>query len=1064
MPCETVNKPVWNPNINCTTTKIPAVTTWNNENGTNQNIIANFTNNILIIKTGFPNLSTSDFYLKGSAIINNIYNNVASSKIFYLTDNNGQLTYNNEENLPVGYSPLSNIDSSEFIDKSLNLNLSCDNGDFASIIKIKNNTVTSFLCGNNPNLQNGLQNDFIEQQGLSLYIYPSSYLNNLQSIVDNPRLGLVAKKDGIRDLSNIQNAINGLITDKFNDYIYCWRGYIKVNITGTYNIRLRSQDSTSYIWYGSGANNPSLSNYLIKDDNTEFTTKPESSLTTCSGGNEDNYVEECTPDFTNFRFTNAGATGSNGPTLGNIQNAYSSVQWALDKNNLDVSSDGKQLWKVPTTGNYDLIIAGAGTDNGGKGAVFKANNINLTRGDILTIIIGHKGLNNSGGGGTFIFKSNNITNMNNLLFVAGGGGGGSGGSNASTNSTANSGNIGQIGGPCHRRGQGGSGGDQNSNGGNGTQGYDDGQGWYATERGGKGGIGGYAGSAWNGTLSNTIGSFGGGGLYGKDGDAGWYCEGGKKGSGGGGGFNGGGGGGGGGGGSGCYSKGGDGGGGGGGGSYKNSSYQWTFDSYNSNDGYFDVKNSSTVIPAINYKPSGTTGIYTQESYNYGYYIFKDSGKFVVSTAGYFKILLVGGGGNGNFAGGGGGGVSYYDNFYIPTGTYNITVPGYGSQGTTSINLQGIQPATGGGSGNYNNKTGGNSGTGNLVPNVNTGGKSTGGVSTGGGGGAGKSSTDIYSGYGIKNNILGVPISQGGGGAGIGDGYSINGYDGGGWSYYDLKYNYAGNSGDSDFYSFGGGGGGSRTGQQSSGGPGVAIIGVTTNLPYAIFTKVNDNYGYYTFKESGKFTISKSGYFKILLVGGGGNNNGDYYSGGGGGGGVSYYDNFYIPAGTYNITVGKSEGTSSIDLSGIRSATGGSTGTGGYTTNSPGKGGKGGTGNLGSGGDGGDGMMSSDTFGKGTDGKDGISNSITGTAIYYGGGGGGGGIVDGGACSGCGVGGGGGRGGGGGPNVQYTLKYQTSYNGANGIDGLGGGASGGTGWPNSIRRGGYGVVIIGGSSF
>ena len=841
MPCETVNKPVWNPNINCTTTKIPAVTTWNNENGTNQNIIANFTNNILIVKTGFPNLSTSDFYLKGSAIINNIYNDVASSKIFYLTDNNGQLTYNNEENLPVGYSPLSNIDSSEFIDKSLNLNLSCDNGDFASIIKIKNNTVTSFLCGNNPNLQNGLQNDFIEQQGLSLYIYPSSYLNNLQSIVDNPRLGLVAKKDGIRDLSNIQNAISELITDKFNDYIYCWRGYIKVNITGTYNIRLRSQDSTSYIWYGSGANNPSLSNYLMKDDNTEFTTKPESSLTTCSGGNEDNYVKECTPDFTNFRFTNAGATGPNGPTLGNIQNAYSSVQWALDKNNLDVSSDGKQIWKVPTTGNYDLIIAGAGTDNGGKGAVFKANNINLTKGDILTIIIGQKGINNSGGGGTFIFKSNDITNMNNLLFVAGGGGGGSGGSNASTNSTANSGSIGQIGGPCHRRGQGGSGGNQNSNGGNGTQGYDDGQGWYATERGGKGGIGGYAGSAWNGTLSNTIGSFGGGGLYGKDGDAGWYCEGGKKGSGGGGGFSGGGGGGGGGGGSGCYSKGGAGGGGGGGGSYKNSSYQWTFDSYNSEDGYFDVKNSSTVIPAINSAPSGTTGIFTKVNSNYGYYTFTESGKFIVSTAGYFKILLVGGGGNNNGkyyrSGGGGGGVSYYDNFYFPAGTYNITVGK--SEGTSSIDLPGIQSTTGGGSAGVNGDNSiGTGGTGNLGSGGN------GGVGSVSGGVKGSNGND-----GIANSITGTNVYYGGGGGGGGFGGNVsygyesaNGGKGGGGGPnvpYDPEYGYFNGANGVDGLGGGASGGGGWDNNFRKGGSGVVIIGVSTQE--SIWQYFNNSY-------------------------------------------------------------------------------------------------------------------------------------------------------------------------------------------------------------------------------
>ena len=225
-----------------------------------------------------------------------------------------------------------------------------------------------------------------------------------------------------------------------------------------------------------------------------------------------------------------------------------------------------------------------------------------------------------------------------------------------------------------------------------------------------------------------------------------------------------------------------------------------------------------------------------------------------------------------------------------------------------------------------------------------------------------------------------------------------------------------------------------------------VIETTVN-----FTKVNNSYGYYTFTQSASFIVSNPGYFKILLVGGGGNNNGNNYSGGGGGGGISYYENFFIPVGTYNITVGQSEGTSSINLVGIQSATGGGTGGGGDWVS--GIGGSGGTGNWGSGGAGGGG--SGYYGGSGGNGNDGIAISITGTNVYYGGGGGG-------------YGGtgnpwespNGGKGGGGGPNVPYDPMYNRYFNGANGVDGLGGGASGGGGWYSTFRRGGYGVVIIG----
>ena len=81
----------------------------------------------------------------------------------------------------------------------------------------------------------------------------------------------------------------------------------------------------------------------------------------------------------------------------------------------------------------------------------------------------------------------------------------------------------------------------------------------------------------------------------------------------------------------------------------------------------------------------------------------------------------------------------------------------------------------------------------------------------------------------------------------------------------------------------------------------------------------------------------------------------------------------------------------------------------------------------------------------------MTNSITGSLVYYAGGGGG--------CSGAGGGGAGGAGGAGGGGVGAA--YLES-NGANGADGFGGGAGGagnGAGVSTASRTGGSGVVIL-----
>jgi hypothetical protein len=56
--------------------------------------------------------------------------------------------------------------------------------------------------------------------------------------------------------------------------------------------------------------------------------------------------------FTSFTFTNAGVNGMYGPTLAQIQAAYSGTAWTQNTNNLNMTTQGIQRWTVPATGNY----------------------------------------------------------------------------------------------------------------------------------------------------------------------------------------------------------------------------------------------------------------------------------------------------------------------------------------------------------------------------------------------------------------------------------------------------------------------------------------------------------------------------------------------------------------------------------------------------------------------------------------------------------------------------------------------------------------------------------------
>ena len=132
-----------------------------------------------------------------------------------------------------------------------------------------------------------------------------------------------------------------------------------------------------------------------------------------------------------YTFTNAGATGRNGPTPAQLVTEYNGTN--LQGSVTTGFQPGYQKWTVPATGTYVIEAVGARggkqpSKEGGYGAYMRGN-FNLSGGQELTIVVGQAGSDNSsadngaaGGGGTFV-----VTDTNNTPLIVAGGGGGAGG-------------------------------------------------------------------------------------------------------------------------------------------------------------------------------------------------------------------------------------------------------------------------------------------------------------------------------------------------------------------------------------------------------------------------------------------------------------------------------------------------------------------------------------------------------------------------------------------------------------------------------------------------------------
>jgi hypothetical protein len=151
------------------------------------------------------------------------------------------------------------------------------------------------------------------------------------------------------------------------------------------------------------------------------------------------------PDGTNFSVTLSPSNLAFGEAF--VSNGSSIV-------NAYTIPRGYQVWRVPRTGTYEFVIAGAQGSSqtvsstlyrGGYGATINTS-VTLTKGDFVIILVGiapgtatESGVSGGGGGGTFVTRYSatgnfNLSTQHTIIGVAGGGGGsGDGYGNASAN-------------------------------------------------------------------------------------------------------------------------------------------------------------------------------------------------------------------------------------------------------------------------------------------------------------------------------------------------------------------------------------------------------------------------------------------------------------------------------------------------------------------------------------------------------------------------------------------------------------------------------------------------------
>jgi sugar lactone lactonase YvrE len=345
------------------------------------------------------------------------------------------------------------------IDSSNNLYISDTSNN--RIRKITGNVVTTLAGSGTATILNGASNiaGFNSPIGICLdssnNLYVADTNNNIIRMLSNGIVttfagtGTATYLDGNSNIAGF-NYPCGIIVDTSNN-LYCAdtsNNRIRKVITGVVSTLAGSGTATYLDGFGTLASFNNPNNITIDNNGVIYISDTKNNLLRKIIGFNNVSTIAGSPSLYAFAinqsvtFTNAGATGPNGPTLSQCQSAYSGYSWISNPNFFN-TSNGIQFWAVPVSGVYTITAAGAygaqainvgtGAANGGFGLI-TTSTFSLPSGLILKMLVGQQGITvpmlqvpafsssasgGGGGGGTFVCANG----TNSIFLIAGGGGG-----------------------------------------------------------------------------------------------------------------------------------------------------------------------------------------------------------------------------------------------------------------------------------------------------------------------------------------------------------------------------------------------------------------------------------------------------------------------------------------------------------------------------------------------------------------------------------------------------------------------------------------------------------------
>jgi hypothetical protein len=293
---------------------------------------------------------------------------------------------------------------------------------------------------------------FLKKQGISLIVLVITIIviiilagAVILSLASNNPISQASKSTFLSDLGNFKTEFDLYKSKQYLDNL------------GSYDPELLQANGSSITYNGVSDNTKSIEDIITTlDGNTKYAGKFEikDGKLYFLGENTDEQewanelgIDTDYVDYVGiiYTFSNAAATYAVGPTQSQIDTAYTGT--TLE--GLVTSSNGIQLWTVPHTGTYTILVKGAkggnGNDggsstSGGNGASMQGD-FTLTKGQVIKILVGQSGTDSTnsdtgggGGGGTFV-----TLNDNTPLIIAGGGGSYNSGTNPVNTSSSNAG-------------------------------------------------------------------------------------------------------------------------------------------------------------------------------------------------------------------------------------------------------------------------------------------------------------------------------------------------------------------------------------------------------------------------------------------------------------------------------------------------------------------------------------------------------------------------------------------------------------------------------------------------